>query len=61
MIKTWIIEGPSNGSSLPSWSQLVEVVAASFGGQDPALASELANEHSTGMYDEQLTYKNPIM
>lgn len=48
MIKTWITEGPSNGPPLPNWSQLVEAVAASYGGQDQALAAELAKEHPTG-------------
>ena len=45
MIKTWIKDG---SPPFPCWSQLVEVVAASYGGQNPALAAELAKEHSTG-------------
>ena len=31
----------------------MEVVAASYGGQNPALAAELAKEHSTGMFGKQ--------
>ncbi|CAI8001670.1 Caspase-3 [Geodia barretti] len=45
MIKTWIKDG---SPPFPCWSQLVEAVAASYGGQNPALAAELAKEHSTG-------------
>ena len=47
MIKTWIKDG---SPPFPCWSQLVEVVAASYGGQNHALAAELAKEHSTGRY-----------
>ena len=47
MIKTWIKDG---SPPFPCWSQLVEAVAASYGGQNPALAAELAKEHSTGRY-----------
>ena len=49
MIATWITEGAGKGPPLPNWSQLVEVVAASYGGQSPSLAEQLAKKYSTGL------------
>ena len=42
MIRVWI-RYDLNGAC---WRRLLEVVAASYGGQDPALAQNLAKEHS---------------
>ena len=50
MIETWISEGIEDPR--PSWRLLVEAVAASHGGQDRALAEQLAKQHTpTGSED----------
>ena len=42
MITTWIREDLDGAC----WKRLLEVVAASYGGQNPALADTLAKEHT---------------
>ena len=42
MITTWIREDFDGAC----WRRLLEVVAASYGGQNPALAKALAKEHT---------------
>ena len=46
VITSWIREGITEDPP-PCWQRLLEVVDAPYGGQNPALASELAKQHST--------------
>lgn len=48
MITKWIKDGYSKDPPYPNWRQLLAVVAASYGGGNPALAKELAEEHIKG-------------
>lgn len=48
MITKWIKDGYSKDPPYPNWRQLLAVVAASYGGGNPALAKDLAEEHIKG-------------